>query len=195
MMPPSFAGILLAQMRSRNAWASAPGHLELGEGREVHEARRARAPPSASSRTASHQFERLKENCFALAGRVVPARPLPAENLRELRAFAFSASRAAADLRKFAPHLVLLGRLVAVIHVMIVGDRDFRGVVLARPVAEAARIEFAHVDLGLAMHHPLREIFAGAAALADADRGAAMHPVVLGGRAPGPRDRRRPACG
>ena len=48
-----------------------------------------------------------------------------------------------------------------------------------RPIAEAARIEFAHVDFGLAVHHPLRQILAGAAALADADRGAAVHPVVL----------------
>jgi hypothetical protein len=46
-------------------------------------------------------------------------------------------------------------------------------------MTETAWIEFTHVDLGLAMHHPLCEVFAGTAALADADRGTAMHPVIL----------------
>src|SRR5690242_7900724 len=77
-----------------------------------------------------------------------------------------------------APDLVLLARPVAIIHVLIVGDRDCRGIVGRRPVAEAARVELAHVDLGLTMDHPLREVLAGAAALADTDRGTAMHPVV-----------------
>ena len=84
------------------------------------------------------------------------------------------------------PHRVLLARLVAVIHVMIIGDRDFIGVVFIGPIAEAARIKFAHVDLRLAMHHPLRQIFACTAALANADRCAAMHPVVFRARS-GPR--------
>ena len=69
---------------------------------------------------------------LALAGFVVPARPLPAEDLLELRATRFQLlmQRRTAQL---AADLVLLGRLVAVIHVVIVGDRHFGGVVLASP--------------------------------------------------------------
>src|SRR5262249_2022031 len=53
-----------------------------------------------------------------------------------------------------------------------------RRIVRRRPVAESAWVELAHVDLGLAVYHPLRKVLAGAAALADTDRGTAMHPVV-----------------
>src|SRR5262245_49076102 len=77
-----------------------------------------------------------------------------------------------------APDFVLLARPVAIIHVFVVGDRDRRRIVRRRPVAEAAWVELAHVDLGLAVYHPLREVLAGTAALADTDRGTAMHPVV-----------------
>src|SRR5262249_11709306 len=53
-----------------------------------------------------------------------------------------------------APDLFLLARPVAIIHVFVVGDRDRRRIVRRRPVAEAARVELAHVDLGLAVYHP-----------------------------------------
>src|SRR5215467_15623726 len=77
-----------------------------------------------------------------------------------------------------APNFVLLARPVAIIHVFVVGDRDRRRVVRRRPAAETPRVELAHVDFGLTVYHPLREVLAGAAALADSDRGTAMHPVV-----------------
>src|SRR4051812_9034692 len=97
-----------------------PLYIELGEGRKVHEAhplahrqgfRLDRIPPIGA-------FERI---LLARAGRVVPTRPLPPEHLLEL-----GASRLEPVMdrggTKLAPDLVLLAGLVAVIHVVIVGD-------------------------------------------------------------------------
>src|SRR5262245_34006833 len=112
---------------------------------------------------------------LALARGIVPARPLPTEDLGELRARSFQSVMHRGGPES-APDLVLLARPVAIIHVFVVGDRDRHRIVRGRPVAEAARVELAHVDLGLAVYHPLREVLAGPAALADTDRRTAMHP-------------------
>ena len=151
--------------------------LEFGEGRKIHEAH------AVTHRKCLFLDRRepvgaLEGILLAFAALVVPPRPLPAEDLRELRAFCLQLV-IERGLAQPTAHLVLLGGLVAVIHVVIVGDGDFSRIVLGCPFAEAARVELAHVDLGLAVHHPLGEVLAGATALADADRGAAMHPVVL----------------
>src|SRR6516162_3335072 len=114
---------------------------------------------------------------LSLARAIVPARPLPAEDLGELRAGSLQPAMQRGGPEP-APDLVLLARLEAIIHMFIVGDRDRRRIVRRRPVAEAARVELAHIALGLAVSHPLREVPAGFAALADSDRGTAMHPVV-----------------
>src|SRR5215470_8926007 len=105
---------------------------------------------------------------LSLARGIIPARPLPAEDLGELRARSFQPVMQCGGPEP-APDLVLLAWPVAVIHVFVVGDRDRRGIVRRRPVTEAARVEFAHVDLGLAVYHPLREVLAGAASLTDSD--------------------------
>ena len=151
--------------------------LVLGEGRKIHQSH-AIANGEGFFFHCREPVGALEGILLAFAALVVPARPLPAEDLRELRAFCLQLV-IERGLAQPTAHLVLLGGLVAVIHVVIVGDGDFCRVVLGRPVAEAARVELAHVDLGLAVHHPLGEVLARATALADADRGAAMHPVVL----------------
>src|SRR5262245_49569477 len=153
-----------------------PRHLEFREGRQVHE------PDAVAHREAfltdlPPPVRSLEGMRLSLARRIVPARPLPAEDLGELRARSFQPVMQRGGPEP-APDLVLLARPVAIIHVFVIGDRDRRRIVRRRPVAEAARIELAHVDLGLAVYHPLREVLTGATALADTDRGTAMHPVV-----------------
>src|SRR5262244_4407372 len=105
---------------------------------------------------------------LSLTRAIVPARPLPAEDLGELRARSFQPVMQRGGPEP-APDLVLFARPVAIIHVFVVGDRDRRRIVRRRPVAEAAWVELAHVDFGLAVYHPLREVLARASALADTD--------------------------
>ncbi len=151
------------------------GNIELGECRQVHE-------PGALAHRKRLLLNR-RPPVRALEGvnlaidRSIPARPLPAENLAELRAMRFQPLMHARR-SQVSPGFMLLAGFQAMVHVVVIVHRHLARILRRRPIAEAARIEFAHVDFGLAVHHPLSQKLAGSAALADADRGPAMHPVV-----------------
>ena len=71
---------------------------------------------------------------------------------------------------------------------LVVVDRGDPRIILGRPIAEPARIEFGHADLGRAVHHPLRQILADARALADADGHSRRQPIA-GCAGCGPREK------
>ena len=48
---------------------------------------------------------------------------------------------------------------------LVIFERLGSGVIARRVAAEAARVEAGHVDLGIAVHHPLCQILAAARAL------------------------------
>src|SRR5688572_7558129 len=151
-------------------------YLELGEGRQVHEAHAL----AHSQRFFLHcrpPVRAFEGKVLTLARLVVPARPLPAEDLAELSTLR-PEPLVDGGRSQIPPNLMLLSRRQAPIHVLVFVHRDPGSIFLVRPVPETPRVELAHIDLRLAVHHPLRQIFAGPSTLADADRGAAMHPVV-----------------
>jgi len=57
-------------------------------------------------------------------------------------------------------------------------DRSFVGVAAGGVRTEPAGVHVGHVDLGLAVDHPLGQVLAGPGTLGDADRGARAVPVV-----------------
>ncbi len=65
------------------------------------------------------------------------------------------------------------------VHLVVFVDGFFNGVVLGGPGPEAAGVHFGDVDFGLAVDHPLGQVFSGARALGDADGGADAEPVVF----------------
>ena len=75
--------------------------------------------------------------------------------------------------------LAILAGIMDLVHLVVFVDRLLDAVSAGRPVAEPPRLHLAHVDLGLAVHHPLREILAGAGPLGDADAGAAAQPEIV----------------
>ena len=74
----------------------------------------------------------------------------------------------------------VLPRRARLVHLVVLVQGLLDGVVAARPgvVAVAAGIHAPHVDLGLAVDHPLRQVLAGAGPLGHADGGAVAVPVV-----------------
>ena len=86
----------------------------------------------------------------------------------------------------FAGGRMVLTRRAGGVHEVVFLDRfvDCEDAPGTRVLTEAPRVHPAHVDLGLTVHHPLGEVFAGAGALGDTDRRTRAMPIVAqaGGR-------------
>ena len=152
------------------------GHVELGKARQVHDAHplphRAAFPGDQIKDVVAPVLQLFDETG---GGEIL--RSLPAVNLGIDRAFFFQllierrhAARAAgvdftAGQRGFE-------------HVVIVVETFRAGVVRIGVAAEATRIDAGHVDFGIAVNHPLRQVLAAARALGDADGRAAALPEV-----------------
>ncbi len=117
----------------------------------------------------------------ALLGAAVqgePFRALPAEGFRVHAALRLQCVVQGTRLARPARRL-LLSRGARDIGETIVLECLCARIALVGKTAEAPRIEFRHVDLGIAVEHPLREVFAAAAALRDPEGAATAHPVTF----------------
>ena len=74
--------------------------------------------------------------------------------------------------------VAVLTRQVGLVHLLVFVDGFGNSVIAARPLAITSRVHIANIDFGLAMNHPLRQIFAAAGPLGNPNRGAATQPVV-----------------
>ena len=159
------------------------GHVELRERREVEHA----DPLAHRAAFLAHRVEPVHAaEAVALldARRREPLGPFPAEGFGEHGA---AVREPAVDRRgpDRPSGLAVLAGIMDLVHLVVFVDRLFDAVSAHSPVAEPPRLHFTHVDLGLAVHHPLREILARARTLGDADPGAAAHPeIVESGRRP-----------
>ena len=154
--------------------------LELGEAREVEDPDPLAHGPAFLGDVGEGRGPAEAVLLLRSIGRE-PLRPLPAEDLGIDRApvLELAVERRRADR---PARIAELARIVDLVHLLVLVDRLLQGVVAERPVAVAPGVEAIHVDVGLAVHHPLGEILAGARSLGDTDRGAAAHPVVLHAR-------------
>ena len=114
---------------------------------------------------------------FLTAIKREPLRTLPAEGLPVYAALRLQALVDGAGLGRAAIGLFLARRAGGEGHAVIEEDLG-TGVVDVREGAVAARVELRHVDVGVAVEYPLREVFAAATALRDAEGGAAAHPEI-----------------
>ncbi len=74
--------------------------------------------------------------------------------------------------------IAVLTRQMRLVHLLILIYGFSNCIIAAGPLAVAARIHVAHVNLGLSVNHPLRQIFATSRALSDTDRGPTTQPVI-----------------
>ena len=160
----------------------AAGDVELGEARQVQDA------DALAHRLAflGHRIEPVgapKPIAFLGAVGGIPFRPLPAEGLGEDGA---ALGELAVNRRR--PHrsarLAEFAREVHLVHVVVLVERLRHAIGAALPVAKTPGVHLAYVDLGLAVDHPLGQVFSGAGTLGYSDAGAAAHPEVrqAGGR-------------
>ena len=156
------------------------GHVVLREAREVHHA----DPLAHRPALRRHHLEHVvvpEARLLLPAVEREPLRTLPAVGLGM-----HAALRGEPVEQRGHPLAARSGALLAGqvqrVHVLVVlvglGLRVLPGGV----AAETARIDAGHVDLAVAVHHPLREVLAAAGAGGDADGGAAALPEVAQAR-------------
>ena len=129
----------------------------------------------------AHHIEGVRPAPRVLLDRPEVARPLPAPHVLPLGAEGVEVvvdrggAQGPAGRPVFAghPHLV---------HLLVLVDPLIDRVVQVRPRAEAPGIHLRHVDLRLAVDHPLGQESARSGPLADADGGSDTHPVVAQAR-------------
>ena len=120
-----------------------------------------------------------------------PLGPFPAEGLPVHAALRLQPLINGARLGRAAIGLFLTRGTGGEGHAVVEEDLG-AGVIDRREGAVAARIELGHVDVGIAVQHPLRQVLAAATALRDPERGAAAHPEI---RHPGRWPEQWPAIG
>ena len=111
------------------------------------------------------------------ACRSEPFGALPAERITENGALCF---KGVVERRHTGRPACLaeLTRQGGLIHLLIFIDRLCHRIITGRPFAVTPGIHVAHVDFGLAMHHPLGKVFTAAGALGDTDRSTTAQPVI-----------------
>ena len=176
-MPPLLAGDAVGTYPIQECLGIDALDVVLGESGEIEDA----YALMHGGHFIAYHLEHVRAGIAGLFGAPVerePLRPLPAERLGVHASFCFQPSVQRARLARATGRLLLPGQAR--------GEREpviLEGLVVhvgpVRELAVAPRIEFRHVDLGIAMEHPLREILAASAALSDAERASAAHPVVL----------------